>query len=162
MVAVETAAPAPESAGNADLAGELRLIRQLLETQSKQLEALTQEVSGLRGEKESQVPDVPRAVAAGALASPLANSVPPAPSPDADTVPANASMPPAPSPAPPTGPTYTVKAGETLTSIAKQFNTTIAKLMDLNRITDGRKLQIGQTLVLPAPEPQPPTPQETP
>lgn len=137
---------------------ELKLIRQLLENQSKQIEALTQEVSRLRAEVEAQIP---KAVAARVSTAPSAlpgSDVPPSPEPSgggagttAESMPPGAEM----TPAVPTGPTYTVKAGETLTSIAKQFNTTIAKLMELNKITDGRKLQIGQTLLMPTPEPQP-------
>jgi LysM repeat protein len=51
----------------------------------------------------------------------------------------------------PTGRTHVVAKGETLTSIAKMHKVTIGELQKLNHIEDDRKLQIGQTLVLPEP-----------
>ncbi len=45
--------------------------------------------------------------------------------------------------------THVVERGETLTSIAKAFHVTIDELQKQNRITDDRKLQIGQTLTIP-------------
>lgn len=45
--------------------------------------------------------------------------------------------------------TYTVKSGDTLSSIAGRFGTTVKKLMELNGITDANKLRVGQVLKLP-------------
>jgi hypothetical protein len=45
--------------------------------------------------------------------------------------------------------TYRVRAGDTLSSIATRFKTTVAALMKLNKITDPRSLRIGQVLKLP-------------
>ncbi len=45
--------------------------------------------------------------------------------------------------------THVVAKGETLTSIAKQHKVTISELQKLNHIENDRKLQIGQTLVIP-------------
>lgn len=44
--------------------------------------------------------------------------------------------------------TYTVKSGDTLYSIARQFNTTINELMTLNNLTTS-VLSVGQTLKIP-------------
>ncbi len=44
---------------------------------------------------------------------------------------------------------HIVRKGETLTIIAKQHHTTAEELMRLNKISDPRKLQIGQRLILP-------------
>jgi len=44
--------------------------------------------------------------------------------------------------------TYTVKAGDTLSGIAKKFNTTVAKLQALNNIKDANKISVGQVLKL--------------
>ena len=44
--------------------------------------------------------------------------------------------------------TYTVKKGDTLSSIARKFNTTVAKLVDLNDITDPDYIVVGQILVI--------------
>jgi LysM repeat protein len=49
----------------------------------------------------------------------------------------------------PNGRTHVVAKGETLTSIAKMHKVTIGELQKLNHIEDDRKLQIGQTLLLP-------------
>src|SRR4029450_9707473 len=52
--------------------------------------------------------------------------------------------------------THTVARGETLTSIAKMYKVGIDELQKLNHIEDGRKLQAGQTIVIPAsPSPAP-------
>lgn len=44
--------------------------------------------------------------------------------------------------------TYTVQKGDTLTAIARKFNTTVAKLVDLNDITDPDYIVVGQILVI--------------
>ena len=46
----------------------------------------------------------------------------------------------------PTVKEYTVVEGDVLGSIANRFETTVAKLMELNGITDENSLQIGQVL----------------
>lgn len=55
--------------------------------------------------------------------------------------------------------TYTVRSGDTLFEIAERFNTTIAKLVDLNNISNPDLINVGQVLVLPGgeaePEPEP-------
>ena len=54
--------------------------------------------------------------------------------------------------------TYTVKAGDTLYSIAGRFGMTLDEIMSLNRITDPSRIQVGQVLQVydnsgePAPE----------
>lgn len=48
------------------------------------------------------------------------------------------------------GATHVVKAGETLTAIAKQHGVTADALMRANGITDPTKLKVGQKLKLPA------------
>lgn len=53
------------------------------------------------------------------------------------------------SPLPADANTHVVARGETLTSIAKLHKVTIDELQKLNHIEDARKLQPGQTLLLP-------------
>jgi LysM repeat protein len=57
------------------------------------------------------------------------------------------------------GNTHVVQKGETLTSIAHMHKATVSDLQKLNHIQDDRKLQIGQTLILPggaaSPSPSP-------
>ena len=45
---------------------------------------------------------------------------------------------------------YTVVKGDTPTSIAKKFNITSTDLLKLNKMDDPKKMQIGQTLKVPA------------
>ncbi|MDR3404360.1 MAG: LysM peptidoglycan-binding domain-containing protein [Chthoniobacter sp.] len=44
---------------------------------------------------------------------------------------------------------YTVKKGDTLTSIARNYGLTAEELVKANKITDPKKLQLGQTLKVP-------------
>jgi len=73
----------------------------------------------------------------------------------ADPVPAE----PAPTLAPDGSPTHVIKRGENLISVARQHGTTVAELLKINKIEDERKLQIGQTLLLPKPSSQKTDPQ---
>lgn len=47
--------------------------------------------------------------------------------------------------------TYRVVSGDTLSSIAAQFNTSVATLAELNGITNPSRIRIGQVLLVPAP-----------
>jgi LysM repeat protein len=51
---------------------------------------------------------------------------------------------------PQNGNTHVVARGETLTSIAKMYRVSVDELQKANHIEDGRKLQAGQTIVVPA------------
>ena len=44
---------------------------------------------------------------------------------------------------------YTVKAGDTLYSIAVKYNTTIAALASANNISNVNNISVGQVLVIP-------------
>lgn len=46
--------------------------------------------------------------------------------------------------------TYTVKKGDTLTSIAKAHHTTVAELVSLNKLKDADEIRVGQKLKVPA------------
>jgi LysM repeat protein len=45
--------------------------------------------------------------------------------------------------------THVVTRGETLTAIAKQYKVGVEELQKFNHIEDGRKLQAGQTIMIP-------------
>lgn len=60
-------------------------------------------------------------------------------------------------PAPKPGDTYTVRAGDTLTSIAKTYRTSVAVLKALNKLT-GDTIYVGQKLFLVAPAASVPKP----
>jgi LysM repeat protein len=57
------------------------------------------------------------------------------------------------SPHPAGGNTHIVARGETLTSIAKTYKVGVEELQNANHIEDGRKLQAGQTIIIPAASP---------
>jgi LysM repeat protein len=52
---------------------------------------------------------------------------------------------------PQTGNSHVVAKGETLTSIAKMHKVSVEELQKFNHIENDRKLQIGQTIMIPAP-----------
>jgi LysM repeat protein len=56
---------------------------------------------------------------------------------------------------PVSGNTHIVARGETLTSIAKMYKVTVDELQNANHIEDGRKLQAGQTIIVPVASPGP-------
>ena len=58
-------------------------------------------------------------------------------------------------PSPGNGTTHVVARGETLTSIAKQYKVGVEELQKFNHIEDGRKLQAGQTIMIPPSSPSP-------
>src|SRR6476646_220111 len=58
-------------------------------------------------------------------------------------------------PSPANGTTHVVARGETLTSIAKQYKVGVEELQKFNHIEDGRKLQAGQTIMIPVPSTSP-------
>jgi nucleoid-associated protein YgaU len=67
------------------------------------------------------------------------------------SAPAVAEAVPSPSPGPAAEQIYIVKAGDNPATIARQFGITSEVLMAANQIDDPSKLQIGQTLKIPAP-----------
>ena len=52
-------------------------------------------------------------------------------------------------PAPPSGPTYVIQSGDTLSSIADRFSISLNDLMTANSITDPNTIQAGQQLIIP-------------
>ena len=61
-----------------------------------------------------------------------------------------------------TGSTHVVARGETLTSIAKMHKVGIEELQKFNHIENDRKLQIGQTLMIPGAPGASPSPSPSP
>lgn len=57
---------------------------------------------------------------------------------------------PSPSPSPtPTQRTYTVKSGDTLIGIARQFGVTTTAIAQLNNLTNTNNIRVGQVLKIP-------------
>ena len=126
---------------------ELRELRKTVDQQSKQIEMLTREVARLGAAveaKSSATPPAPSGSAAtSAPAKPEDPAAQAAPAPHEDFA---VNPPPK---AEPAHPRHIVVKGDTLTSIAKQYNITIPELQKANKEVNERKLQIGQTLNLP-------------
>jgi len=119
---------------------EVKVLRQIVDQQARQIETLTAQVARLNAKIEGHAEAAPAATdrttpAAGdnaEFAVPAARAVAPHP-------PANV---------------HIVVKGESLEKIAKSHGTTTAELQKFNRITDPKKLQIGQQLLLPPPTPK--------
>jgi LysM repeat protein len=62
---------------------------------------------------------------------------------------------PKPVPTQQSGNSHVVAKGETLTSIAKMHKVTVEELQKFNHIENDRKLQIGQTIMIPQPASSP-------
>jgi LysM repeat protein len=145
-----SAAAAPRSLGeDSPGAQELHELRQAVEQQSKQIELLAEQVGKLTHALEAQKGAEPAAKApeTGPAAAPttsIESPKPPAEStaeaPKAESVPKAEAVP---------GGKHAVAKGETLTSIAKHYNISVADLKNANKIDNERKLQIGQILSVP-------------
>lgn len=119
-------------------AQELRDLRQAVQQQSKQIELLAEQVARLTRALDSQKnPEAAAATTSIEAPKPLPEFAT-TDAPKAEAV--NAS------------PRHVVVKGETLTSIAKQYNIPINELKTANKIENERKLQIGQVLILPTPK----------
>ncbi len=125
-----TAIVSPALRAQDGTAAEVKALRERVEQQAKQIETLTAQVARLNAKLEgggSPAPVAPPVTDGSEFSVPAARVVTPA-------VPANV---------------HIVVKGESLDKIAKAHGTTAVELQKLNRITDPKKLQIGQQLMLP-------------
>jgi len=111
---------------------QLQTLTKKIEEQNAKIDALSQQILKL----EQQLANTRPGVMIGEAT----------PAPTAAT--AAASEPPAHAAS---GNAHTVARGETLTSIAKMHNVTVSDLVKINHIENDRKLQIGQTIIIPGP-----------
>ena len=134
-------APSPESSKSPESV-QIEMLVKKIDDQNTKIDALSQEILKL----EQQISHIRPGVIIG-------ESTPSVP-----TGGASGGSP----PSPVSGNTHTVARGETLTSIAKMYKVSVDELQKANNIEDGRKLQAGQTIVIPgspspAPSASPPT-----
>jgi LysM repeat protein len=125
--------PAPDAAKSAE-AAQLEALAKKIDEQNTKIDALSQEILKL----EQQLSHVRPGVMIGEGA----------PAPGSAAIPGGPTSHPAVA-----GNTHTVARGETLTSIAKMYKVTVDDLQQANHIEDGRKLQAGQTIIIPTPSP---------
>ena len=120
LVHADAQSPAPAAGSEAS---ELLSLTKKIDEQNIKIDLLSQQILRLQQEIEH-----PKAAGTDHTI-PTATAV-------SSTIPADAN-------------THVVARGETLTSIAKMHKVTIDELQKLNHIEDARKLQPGQTLVIP-------------
>jgi LysM repeat protein len=128
--------PSPEPSKSFD-APQLEALAKKIDEQNAKIDALSQEILKL----EQQLAHIRPGVMVGENTPSPATPIAPAESVSRPT----------------NGNTHTVARGETLTSIAKMYKVSIDELQKANNIEDGRKLQAGQTIVIPTPAPPVPS-----
>ncbi|MEO7932146.1 MAG: LysM peptidoglycan-binding domain-containing protein [Chthoniobacterales bacterium] len=135
--------------GDADLKRQVGALREAVIQQTRQIDALTAEIERLGiALGQRRPPKTSEAVTPAPAAPTLATSEPPA------TATPSASAPVVATPTPdPNVLQHTVIKGDNLTNIAKKYGTTADAIQKLNKITDARKMQIGQVLSIPTPPP---------
>ena len=122
--------PSPESPKPSDVP-QLEALAKKIDEQNAKIDALSQEILKL----EQQISHIRPGVMIGEK-----ENTPSSPTAAAPGEPASHPM---------NGTTHTVARGETLTAIAKMYHVTIDELQKANNIEDGRKLQAGQTIIIP-------------
>ena len=125
--------PLPQ-VGKSNEGAQLEALAKKIDEQNAKIDALSQEILKLEQQLSHARPGV--MVGEGAPA-PVTAAAPAA----------------SPSHPPGEGNTHTVARGETLTSIAKMYKVTVDELQQANHIEDGRKLQAGQTVIIPTASP---------
>jgi LysM repeat protein len=120
--------------GQSSEAAQLQALAKKIDEQNAKIDALSQEILKL----EQQLAHVRPGVMIGEGAPAPATAAEPAGSTSHPAI---------------VGNTHTVTRGETLTSIAKMYKVTVDDLQQANHIEDGRKLQAGQTIIVPTPSP---------
>jgi LysM repeat protein len=138
---VSAQTPSPEPVKTFDTI-QLEALTKKIDEQNAKIDALSQEILKL----EQQISHIRPGTMIGESTPSAHTGVAPAESP----------------PHPMSGNTHTVARGETLTSIAKMYKVGVDELQKTNNIEDGRKLQAGQTILIPsspspAPSSSPPT-----
>jgi len=119
-------------AGNDKTEKMLEALSKKIDEQNAKIDTLSQQILKL----EQQVSKVRPGVMIGET---------PSPSPTSNAT-AEASKP---APTQQSGNSHVVAKGETLTSIAKMHKVTVEELQKFNHIENDRKLQIGQTIMIP-------------
>ena len=125
--------PNPKSSPPSSDAAQIEALIKKIDEQNAKIDMLSQQILKLEQQLANSRPGV--MVGEGA------------PSPPTSTA---ATSPSSPSPSPANGNSHVVARGETLTSIAKAHNVSVAELQKYNHIENPLKLQAGQTIMIPA------------
>ena len=134
-------APAQTFAGNDKSEKMLEALSKKIDEQNAKIDTLSQQILKL----EQQVSKMRPGVIIGETPSPSPTS--------SATTTAEA-----PKPTQQSGNSHVVAKGETLTSIAKMHKVSVEELQKFNHIENDRKLQIGQTIMIPPASSSSPSP----
>ena len=151
--ALNSAAQSPPPAPGADKADapQLEMLIKKVDEENAKIDALSQQILKLELQVSGIRPGVMIGEATPAPATPAASGT--------MTDPVKPS-------APATGNSHVIAKGETLTSIAKMFKVGVEDLQKFNHIENDRKLQVGQSIMIPtgatAPSTTPAAPAPTP
>jgi len=129
-----TNAPAQTAAGDKSEKALLEALSKKIDEQNAKIDTLSQQILKL----EQQVSHIRPGVMIGET-----------PSPTAATTTSASTEAPKPTPSTQSGNSHVVAKGETLTSIAKMHKVSVEELQKFNHIENDRKLQIGQTIMIP-------------
>ena len=128
-----TNAPAQTAAGDKSEKALLEALSKKIDEQNAKIDTLSQQILKL----EQQVSHIRPGVMIGETPSSTA------------TASGASTEAPKPAPSPQSGNSHVVAKGETLTSIAKMHKVSVEELQNFNHIENDRKLQIGQTIMIP-------------
>ena len=126
---------------DADMKRQLIALREAVIQQTRQIDALTAEIERL-------------GIALGQRRPTAAAT--PAETPIVNTAGVTGTVVPVPvaTPTPDSGVIqHTVVKGDNLTNLSKKYGTTVEAIQKLNKVTDARKMQVGQILAIPVPTP---------
>jgi LysM repeat protein len=136
---------------------ELKELRVILEQHSRRLEAIQEQLNELRASVGKEAKEK-LALEASPAESPnpvspenpkSSQGVPILPSSTEGKAPGEIGKEAPKAEAAPSSARHVVVKGETLTSIARHYNISLSELQRVNKIENDRKLQIGQSLVIP-------------
>lgn len=139
-----TRTPPPPAAPGGEASAQLQTLAKKIDEQNAKIDTLSQQILKLEQQLSNTRPGV--MIGEGAPTPPPTSTTATSTSTPAPAAPAPAAN----------GNSHVVARGETLTSIAKAHNVTATDLQKFNRIENDRKLQIGQTIMIPgSPTPAP-------
>ena len=130
-----TRSPAP-SISNAT---QIEILTKKIDEQNAKIDMLSQQILKLEQQLSGSRPGVMVSESSPATSTSIAPTSTIAPALEASAHPTGVN-----------GNSHVVARGETLTSIAKMHNVSVSELQKFNHIENDRKLQIGQTIMLPA------------
>ena len=142
----QTLAPTPHATATQSAAAEIQQLTKKIDEQNAKIDMLSQQILKLQVQLSNQRPGV--MIGEGAPSASTSTS--------ATSTSTSASQ--EPSAKADNGNSHIVARGETLTSIARAHNVSVAELQKFNHIDNPLKLQAGQTLLIPpSPIPSPST-----